>query len=82
MYNFVLNVIPSPEDSRDWIYSEKVNTNLYRSLLPTTLDLRPFLTPIRNQGSIGACVAFSASCIKEYQEKKQINYNFSFQENP
>jgi len=34
---------------------------------PPTLDLRPYLTPIRDQGENGDCVAFSCACTKEYQ---------------
>ena len=32
-----------------------------------TLDLRPKLQPIRNQGNVECCVAFSSACMKEYE---------------
>ena len=35
---------------------------------PPTLDLRPYLLPIKDQGENGDCVAFSVACTKEYQE--------------
>jgi len=36
--------------------------------LPETLDLRPYMQPVRNQGGRGTCAAFSAAACKEYQE--------------
>ncbi len=36
--------------------------------LPETLDLRSKLQPVRDQGIYPTCVAFAASCVKEYQE--------------
>jgi C1A family cysteine protease len=35
---------------------------------PPTLDLRPYLLPVKDQGENGDCVAFSTACTKEYQE--------------
>jgi len=35
----------------------------------TTIDLRSQLLPVRNQGNVCACVSFSASCMKEFQDK-------------
>lgn len=62
---------PSPYDDRDWmaesIYQEEI-------ILPKTLDYRPDLMPIRNQGLQGSCAAQSAACIKEWQENKDINF--------
>ena len=43
--------------------------------LPETMDLRPNLLSVRNQGSQGSCVAQSISCMKEWQEKSQVNLN-------
>lgn len=36
--------------------------------IPSTLDYRPALGAIRDQGDQGACVGFASACIKEYQE--------------
>jgi len=35
-----------------------------------TVDLRPWLQPVRDQGQIGDCVAFATAVIAEYQAKK------------
>ena len=67
--NIVLNVKPSPKDDRDWIYNNIENE------IKNTLDLRYDLHPIRDQGSQGTCYAQSASCMKEWQEKKDYGLN-------
>ena len=62
----------SPEDERDWnsesIYDESFS-------LPSTFDLRPQLNRIRNQGTQGTCAAQTAACMKEWQEKKDVNFD-------
>ena len=40
---------------------------------PKKLDLRKDLQDIRNRGNSGTCVAQSATCMKEWQEKKDVN---------
>lgn len=57
----------SPEDTRDWAY-EGIQLVGSTSTLPPTLDLRPQLGPVRDQGHRGTCAAFTACCIKEYHE--------------
>lgn len=59
----------STNDSRDWIAESIHPRNLD---LPLTLDLRKDLQPIRDQGKQGSCVAFSASAMKEWQERKEL----------
>lgn len=67
----VLLIEPSPNDGRDW-----VGESLYpvTTKCPKTLDLRPELKDVRNQGSQGSCLAQSAACMKEWQEKKDIEF--------
>lgn len=60
-----LSLRPSPADSRDWIASTIYSAS---QATPPTLDLRPVLQPIRQQGNEGACTAFAACVMKEYQE--------------
>jgi C1A family cysteine protease len=64
---FVLNIEKSPVDERDFIaesiYSPEVD-------VPRFLDLRPFLSPVVNQGPQGTCSAQVAKVMKEYQEYK------------
>jgi hypothetical protein len=62
----------SPPDTRDFKYGDYIsptNTN------PPTLDLRPFLLVPRTQYGRPLCAAFSGSCMKEYQERKDCNFN-------
>lgn len=63
-----LSLRRSPEDVRDW----KAST-IYppAQATPPTLDLRPFLQPIRSQGQQGACTAFSACAMKEFHEYRE-----------
>jgi hypothetical protein len=69
--NIITNLEQSPLDSRDYIF-EHVGT--YGVDLPTTLDMRDDLLAVRNQGSDGACVAFTASAMKEVQEKRDVGF--------
>ncbi len=41
-----------------------------QSPLPRHVDLRPWCTPVENQGSLGACTAHAAAGLVEYFEKK------------
>ncbi len=68
-------VTQSPIDSRDWVLESILN---YTGELPTILDLRNELLPVRNQGKYGTCAAMTAACIKEYQERKDINFSSYF----
>ena len=70
MDNFLCKTIPSPEDNRDWNAS-----NIYKKkTVDESRDLRPSLPPIRNQGTQGTCAAQSAACMKEWQEKKDYDF--------
>lgn len=68
---YSLGAVPSAIDVRDYIFPK----NRSRSPLPPTLDLRKTLLKIRNQGKYGTCVAQSGACCKEYQERREINFN-------
>lgn len=69
--DYDLNIIPSPIDTRDWI-AETIHPKF---VLDTSLDLKKDLQPIRDQGNQGSCAAQSGACVKEWQEKKDINFN-------
>lgn len=66
----LFNVVPSPRDDRDWncdvLHDKTVK-------LPSTLDLRSKIPGVRNQGSQGTCAAQVASCMKEWQERKNVD---------
>jgi len=68
---YVVNVVRSPEDNRDW----KAESIYKVKSLPKTFSLISDLQPIRNQGAQGTCAAQTAACMKEWQEKKDVNFN-------
>lgn len=62
--NYLLNVRPSPVDTRD-----RRASAIYPVIsLPAELDLRPKLQPIRDQGNQSACAAMAGAAMKEFQE--------------
>jgi len=71
----LLKLEKSPVDERDW-KTRKLLTQGQE--LPSVLDLRPKLPPIRNQGVQGSCVAMSAACMKEWQEQLDIQHEGYF----
>ena len=42
---------------------------------PDILDLRNNLGPVRDQGSLGSCVSFASSAMKEWQERTEGTFN-------
>lgn len=64
-----LSLQPSPIDTRDWCSEEL----LAKLVLPTKYDLRPYLQEVRDQENQGTCSAQAVSCMKEYQEYKNIS---------
>ena len=76
----ILNFKESPLDTRDYIFkTEFIHNNELK--YPETLDLRDDLMPVRNQGSQGTCYAQSVACMKEWQERKNYNFNEYFSPN-
>lgn len=69
---YKLNIIPSPHDSRDWIVNSVFSPNVK---LPEKLDHRQNLQPIRDQGTQGSCAAQTGACIKEWQEKIDVEFD-------
>lgn len=64
-----LPIVPPPDDTRDHVAEEVYSTLVaVSSPMPATLDLRPKLGPVRDQGTTSTCAAQVAACIKEYQE--------------
>lgn len=73
--SYKLDVLPTPSKK---LVKAKVAESVYpatRDLVgrPEELDLRTELLPVRDQGSQGSCVAQTAACIKEWQERKDID---------
>lgn len=59
-------LVPSPEV----LAAAEASANLSEAAtavgLPTAINLIPYMSPIRNQGSRGTCVAFAVTAINEY----------------
>lgn len=60
-------------DSRDFILSKSpLKDHLPDDLdLPKKMDLSNWMSPIKDQGNLGSCVAFACVAVKEYQEQKE-----------
>lgn len=67
---YLLSGLLSPRDSRDFV-AEAIFPKDFTP--PPSLDYRRHLLPVRDQGTLGACAAISGACMKEYQEKKDID---------
>lgn len=69
---YKFNLEKSPLDIRDYmlesIYPESV-------VLPEVWDLRPQLRQVRDQGTQGTCSAQTASCMKEWQESADVEFD-------
>lgn len=66
-----LNVLPSPDDTRDFNYEARMTKK--RVHIPNKFSLKKQLLPIRNQGNTDTCVGQVGATIKEWQELKDIN---------
>ena len=71
--------LPSPPDYRDHIaekiYKERKRgmRRLRKTTFPNTLDFRPLMQTIVNQGLQGTCAAQTAVAMKEYQERIEVD---------
>lgn len=71
----VAGVLKDLYDPRDHLSSVvNINRGIVRGTYPPTLDLRPNLPSVRNQGSRGTCAAFAGATIKEWQERTDSGY--------
>lgn len=58
--------LPDKPDDRDYLYRAPV-----RVVLPSEVDLRKYCSPVRDQGNLGSCTAFSmATGLREFIELK------------
>lgn len=70
-----LDTVPPEKDDRDWIAEAILPSSIK---LPRKLDLSKDMRPVRNQKTQGSCVGFAVSCMKEWQEKRDINFSNYF----
>ena len=70
MDQYKLNYVKDPDDERDY----KLQTLLAESsttTLPSSVDHSSMLSPVKDQGSLGSCVGFAVTALKEWQEKQE-----------
>jgi hypothetical protein len=59
---FALGCVPSPVDERDY----RIATYVAEATVPQSLSYRSMFNPVRDQGSLGSCVAFAGTGIDEF----------------
>lgn len=74
--NIPIDTLVPEIDQRDWLAETIFPPQT--EYLPKNFNMKSKLMPIRNQGYQGSCVAFAASCMKEYQESQDIKLNINF----
>lgn len=70
---YTLNYRKDLYDGRDYKFKE-LYSSLSKESIPTTLstiDYTSEMSPIKNQGGLGSCVAFALTAVKEWQEQKE-----------
>lgn len=82
-----MGLIPDPIDERD--YRVKGDLLLETSAifdLPSSVDYSPDLSPVKDQGSRGSCVAFATCAVREWQESaeylKEIREGSEYERDP
>jgi C1A family cysteine protease len=64
-----LKELGQDDSIKDMLFKVGIKSNKKLSL-PTTVDLRPWCSPIENQGSLGSCTAHAGIGIVEYFERR------------
>ena len=67
-------LIYEPDDPDRLSAEEHYASRDLLAAVPSTLDLRAQMPPVRSQGSRGTCAAFAAAAIKEWQEHADSGY--------
>jgi hypothetical protein len=65
---------PDPVDERDYNFSKVPDTNRIiktSETIPRSWNWASSLSPVKDQGYLGSCVAFSVCALKEWQEKQE-----------
>jgi len=76
MPNVLFGAQKDPEDSRDYLASNLLKNTITPAVSQTGVDWELDMTPVKNQGKLGSCVAFAVVAVKEWQEKTQFKQTF------
>lgn len=68
---FILNYKRDPDDSRDYRFSSITSMLLESAPIESKVDHTQDMSPVKDQGNLGSCVAFAVAAMKECQEKKE-----------
>ncbi len=69
---YPLNYVRDPEDNRDFKYTSLFKrVNKVAARLTTSMDHSNLMSSIKDQGTLGSCVGFAVTAMKEWQEKKE-----------
>jgi len=69
----IFDLRKDPEDKRDFKLSYPFQDNLkkFATSIPASIDWTPEMSPIKDQGGLGSCVAFAVTAAKEWQEQTE-----------
>lgn len=67
----ILGVQKDPEDPRDYLIHDYLLKIAQPLSAISSIDLQADMTPVKNQGPLGSCVAFAVCAVKEWQEKQE-----------
>jgi len=71
LQNVIFGVEKDPDDNRDYTVSAYLKNEHIEFTTEKSIDWTSLMTPVKNQGRLGSCVAFSVCAVKEAQEKKE-----------
>ena len=70
MQKYVLNWRPSPIEDKQGMAEYALRADLDSTALPQSKDLSGFDSPVKDQGTLGACTAFAAIALVEHSAKR------------
>lgn len=75
--NSIMGYKKDPSDERDFLFkstmpvTSKAQMESLMLTLPTSIDYSNNMSPVKDQGQLGSCVAFASVAVKEWQEIKE-----------
>jgi C1A family cysteine protease len=69
----ILSLKKDPEDERDFKFKDSLSKDIAEeNILTRFTNITPWtMTPVKDQGGLGSCVAFAVAAIKEWQEIRE-----------
>lgn len=76
VFKYALGALPNIPDSRDFVLA----SFLPEKAIPSFVSYAQQMTPIKNQGRLGSCVAFATTAMKEYYDAKELDTTIDLSE--